>query len=360
MGMFKRLAMGAIAVIATAALVQPADATQFRWSQHGGFVLDPGGSTSIQSGEGPESAPVAPGSPPRPGQGGLEFFDLQAAPAPVNTYRVVGWGCTPDGNNSPGIGVGNSAAAATCAQGASTLIAASANDPLNSAAGVRSALSLDVFTSETPSFGPPFGSQILDSDTQNVVVIARINHFNRVIDNEANTLFTVQVDANLIIRDLGGNPIFTDANSVPIGFRETLNVTSGTANCAQPNPLGSTCDDVFTFDASQFANVPFEFNGEDFFLQFGLAPVPECDTLVDTVGTIQVFQCDDNAAHRVALDFQNGRAWASEGFDNAFLVTMFVTEEQIGVPAPAGVALLGLGLGGLGLVGAWRKRKSAV
>ena len=353
MGMFKRFAMGAIAVVATAALVQPADAATFRWSQHGGFVL--GASATLQSGEGPEATPVAPGSAPRPNQGGLEFFDLQAAPAPAATYRVVGWGCTPDGNNSPGIGVGNSLAATTCANAGVVAAAASANDPLNSLLGERSALELTVFDHTQ--------SGILDSALQNVVVIARIDHFNRVIDNEANSLFTIRVDANLLIKEdaVGEALIVSDANSVPIGFRESLNtVNGGVGNCDAPNPLGSTCDDAFTFDTSQFANVPFTFNGEDFFLQFGVAPVPECDTPAGTIGTIQIFQCDDNINHKIALDFATGRAWAMEGFDNAFLVTMFVTEERINVPAPAGLALLGLGLTGLGLVGAWRKRKSAV
>lgn len=345
----KTFALGVVSLLATAALIQPADATTFRWSQHGGFVLD--ASATLQRGEGPEALAGAgiPGNPPRAGLGGLEFFDPQAAPAPASTYRVVGWGCTPDGNNTVGI----ASAATTCANAGVAAAAASANDPLASALGARSALELTVFDS--------LGNGVLNSDTQNVVVIARIDHFNRVIDNEANSLFNINISANLLVKEdnVGEALIVSDANTVPISFRESLNRTTGEASCDGANPLGSICDDVFTFDTSQFANVPFMFNGEDFFLQFGLAPVPECDTPAGTIGTIQIFQCDDFVAHKIAIDFQNGLAWAAEGFDNAFLVTMFVTEERINVPAPAGLALLGLGLVGFGF-GAWRKRKTAV
>jgi hypothetical protein len=321
----KILGVGALAILLAAAWVQPAVAVQFTWSQNGGFEF---GTGTLRAGQffGLDSAPVA-------GHGGLEYFGLQAAPAPANTYRVIGWGCPPDGNNDGAI------AAATCANAGVVAEAVTVTDPSTNPG--RSSLVLDTFDSTQ--------SGVLDSQTGANVVIARISHINNVIDDEANALSGVTISANLIVDAV---PPVSDPNSIPIGFLETINIGA----CSQtPNPLGSQCDDEFTFDASEFANVPFTHNGESFFLQFSLAPPPECDTPHSTIGTIQIFQCDDDPAHRIAIDFANGRAWAMEGFDNALLVLMRVTEEQVGVPAPAGLILMGLGFVAVALSGRRRR-----
>ena len=313
------LGIGALAITVAVALAQPVAAAQFTWSQNGGFAI---GSGTLRAGQffGADLPPVA-------GHGGLEYFGLQPGPAPAGTYRVIGWGCSPDGDNDGTI------AAGTCANGGVAAEATTATDPSTNPA--RSALVLDVFNSTQ--------SGLLDSATGANVVIARITHINNVIDDEANALKGVTISANLIVDAV---PQVSDANDIPIGFLETSN----TGACIQtPNPLGSSCDDEFTFDASEFANVPFMHNGEDFFLQFTLAPVPECDTPAGSIGTIQIFQCDDDPAHRVAIDFANGRAWAMEGFDNAFLVLMRVTGER--VSAPESMVLIGLGLVAVALLG---------
>src|SRR5262245_45141925 len=93
------LTLVCIVVLASAALVRAAAAEQFIWSQNGGFVLpgaDP--NLTLRAGQffGANAAPVAD-------HGGLEFFDLQPAPAPANTFRVISWGCVNDGDNTAGV-----------------------------------------------------------------------------------------------------------------------------------------------------------------------------------------------------------------------------------------------------------------
>jgi hypothetical protein len=306
-----------IAMLASAGLVHEAAAEQFIWSQNGGFVMpgaDP--NLTLRAGQlfGTNAAPLA-------AHGGLEFFDLQAVPAPANTFRVISWGCETDGNSTGGV--------TNCANGGTALNAQTLVDP-TPAPGVngRSLLVLDVFDSSDAASGG-----VLDSATGNPVVIARIHHLNRIVDNEANALKAITISTNLVVN---GNPgVPGDLNSIPIGFLETNNDVASAAGCTQtPNPLGSICDDQFTFDVSGFTNVPFTHNGKNFFLQFSIAPLPECsqDITGDPNAVIRIFQCSDNPAHRVAFDFAGGRAWAMEGFDNGLQVTMRVTEQPVQVP----------------------------
>src|SRR4030095_965608 len=81
----KRRMIGALVVAAVALLAQPAGAVQFTWSEQGGFEW---GTATLRAG-----GFFAPDLPPVAGHGGLEFFQLQAPPAPANTYRTIGWGC---------------------------------------------------------------------------------------------------------------------------------------------------------------------------------------------------------------------------------------------------------------------------
>jgi hypothetical protein len=313
-------------VAAVGLLAQPAAATQFTWSQHGGFAF---GTGTLRAGGffGPDQPPVA-------GNGGLEFFGPQAAPAPDDTYRSIGWGCPVDGNAD------GSVTGATCASGGVAAQVVTATDPATNAG--RSSLVLDVFDSGQ--------SGVLDSQTGADVIISRIIQINNVIDDEANALRTVSIASNLVVNSI---PPFSMPHTIPMGFLETINVS----DCSQtPNPLGSQCDDEFTFDASDFAPVPLPHLGKNFLLVFGLRPTDDCSQLVDTQGSILFFQCADDPDHRIAVDFDNGRAWAMEGFDNALDVVMRVVE--VPVPVPAAVVLLVAGIAGWG-IRAWRRRWTA-
>lgn len=159
--------------------------------------------------------------------------------------------------------------------------------------------------------------------TENWTSISTIYHNNSAINSSAFVLGSANIFSYLTL-GLG-----FDANTVAItGFAETLNQ----ATCPPPNPLGSICDDVFTFD----------FGGFDSFIYD--------DGLVRYLVEFQL-----GNALNAATDFPNCpgdscSVWTAENTLSSIDVQARISL----IPEPASMALVGLGLMGLA---ALRRRK---
>ncbi len=291
--------MGMMLALA-AAYAPPAAAVTFTFEQIGGFTH--GTETPFVSGESSTAD-------------GIQFFHLVGTPA--STYSIIGWGDSSNHNPVP-TGV---------------------NPYTNSD---RSSLALE--TNGTPTVLPsPFtGGMVTTVDSNGVpVVISRLYHQNRAIT--APFLTGITIDTRLTIFD--GGPVLVDFGSVPITFVETLN----SSPCPSAvNPLGSVCDDRFTFSVADFDPVPFSSNGVDYLAFFGLV-VPSGNTDCSLAsGQGSCVDMDPNTGI--------GTAYTREGSDNRLDVTMWIEEVPPQVPAPSALVLLGIGLLGTAAAHAWRKR----
>lgn len=165
-----------------------------------------------------------------------------------------------------------------------------------------------------------------------IVQTAQIRHTNNVIPDEDDFLASIVLSTSLILSS-GGTELINLPLDVLVNFQETSNISP----CANPpgNPLGSICDDVFTF-IDLAADIPFQFSGETFILHIrGLvdgANNPVCTP--SGGGQVQCFTEEDAVTDR--------------------FVIAFVTQAAQ-VPAPAALLLLGIGLVGIAV----RKRLSA-
>jgi hypothetical protein len=287
----KAAVMHGLAVAGLAALVvgqaSTASAVTFNYSQSTGFEF---GSAVTEVGF-PVSAAAA--------VSGVEFFQpsvnpgLPAGPPPPNTFTTVAWGCNLGG--------------ASCAAPGQNVVLA---DPRINPA--RSGL-LALGIAGTVDAGGDW------------VDITHLEHTNNPITGRTLS----QVDIESILR-ISTNPQTDDANTIVIGFKETLNQ----APCAPPNPQGSVCDDFFTFDLTGFAPLVITDNGIQYLVEFRIDPT----SLV-------------NATLIVSPDGSVGTVYTAEGVTSQLNVQM-----RIVVPEPATLMVLGAGLIGVGFAAAKRRR----
>jgi len=161
--------------------------------------------------------------------------------------------------------------------------------------------------------------------TENWTSISTIYHHNSEINGLASVLASANIYSDLTL-GLGSNQ-----NTVPItSFAETTNATP----CPTPNPLGSTCDDRFTFDFSGFNSIVYDDGIVKYLVEFRLGNVNNAFT-----------------------NFPNCPGGSCSVWTREFTTSSIDAQARISeIPEPGTLALFSLSL--LGLAGLKRRAKS--
>lgn len=166
------------------------------------------------------------------------------------------------------------------------------------------------------------------------IPISHVFHSNQTISSDSSGLLT----SGIVRSDLTIDGNLTGINDVLFKFFETPNNDSN-YNC--PDNSGISCD-IFQLATGGFASTPINIGGTNYSLSFALIGVSPNAFVINPGDTWGNSSCQAG----------NFCMLSKEGFVNYFSVGMRLDE----VPEPGSLALLGLGLFGMGA--AFRRRKT--
>jgi hypothetical protein len=188
---------------------------------------------------------------------------------------------------------------------------------------------------------PPSSTPVdITSDSGVWVDTGRIQHVNNIIPG-GDFNFTIDVLNGFQMLTPGVTFALTGADFLPtVTLGVSFTETSNSLPCPAPNPLGSTCDDIFVIANLDSAKGTFRFTdgtGEEYDMTFRIFAEAAAGSFFDD-----------------AIPGGGGTVYTAEDFTS----NLFIQARIDQVPEPGSLALLGIGLAGLPLVLARRAKKA--